>query len=60
MKTKVAAACVFVLANGRPALIGSLNHIESTLANKTGTEGCTDLAAQSALPHRHGVNQGEQ
>ena len=37
MKPKVAAARVFVLATGRPALIGSLDHIESTLANHAGT-----------------------
>ena len=37
MKPKVAAARVFVLATGRPALIGSLNHIEATLANHADT-----------------------
>jgi hypothetical protein len=60
MKPKVAAACAFVLATGRPALIGSLDHIEATLAKQAGTEVYIDLAAESALPHRHGVNQGEQ
>lgn len=60
MKPKVAAACVFVMATGCPALIGLLDPIEAVLANQAGTGGCVDLAAQSALPHWHGVNQGEQ
>lgn len=60
MKPKVAAACVLVMATGRPALIRSLDPIEAALANQAGTGGCVDLAAQSALPHWHGVNQGEQ
>ena len=38
----------------------SLDPIEAALANQAGTGGCVDLAAQSALPHWHGVNQGEQ
>ena len=43
-----------------PALIGSLDHIQATLAKQARTEGDIDLAAESALPHRHGVNQREQ
>ena len=59
MEPQVAAVCVFVLATGRPALIGSLDRIEATLANQESTEIYIELAAESALPHRHGVNQGE-
>ena len=38
MGPKVEAACKFVLATGKKALIGSLDHIEAMLAGKAGTE----------------------
>lgn len=42
MGPKVDAACRFVLATGRKALIGSLEHIEEMLAGTAGTEVCVD------------------
>jgi carbamate kinase len=42
MGPKVEAACAFVLATGRRAVVGSLEHIEDMLAGRAGTEVCTD------------------
>ena len=42
MGPKVEAACAFVLATGRRAVIGSLDHIEDMLSGKAGTEVSTD------------------
>ena len=42
MGPKVQAACAFVLATGRRAVIGSLDHIEDMLSGKAGTEVRTD------------------
>ncbi|MDQ6629582.1 MAG: hypothetical protein M3Z29_14245 [Pseudomonadota bacterium] len=42
MGPKVQAASAFVLATGRRAVIGSLDHIEDMLAGKAGTEVCVD------------------
>ncbi len=42
MGPKVQAACAFVLATGRRAVIGSLDHIEDKLSGKAGTEVRTD------------------
>lgn len=45
MGPKVQAACAFVLATGRRAVIGSLEHIDAMLAGQSGTEicvGCRD------------------
>ncbi|MEO8925452.1 MAG: hypothetical protein ABI330_21975 [Caldimonas sp.] len=38
MGLKVRAACAFVLATGRRAVIGSLEHIDAMLAGQSGTE----------------------
>lgn len=38
MAPKVEAACEFVLASGRPAVIGALSQAHSVLAGETGTE----------------------
>ena len=38
MGPKVKAACAFVLATGRRAVIGSLEHIDAMLAGQSGTE----------------------
>jgi carbamate kinase len=40
MAPKVEAACAFVLATGRRAVIGSLDHIEDMLAGNAGTQVC--------------------
>jgi carbamate kinase len=45
MGPKVQAACDFVLATGRRAVIGSLEHIEDMLAGRAGTEVCVDGAS---------------
>ena len=42
MGPKVAAACAFVRATGKRAVIGSLDHIEDMLAGHAGTEVCAD------------------
>ena len=42
MGPKAEAACAFVLATGRRAVIGSLDHIEDMLSGKAGTEVCID------------------
>jgi carbamate kinase len=42
MAPKVQAACDFVLATRRRAVIGALEHIEDMLAGKAGTEVCMD------------------
>ena len=42
MGPKVEAACRFVLATGKRAMIGSLEHIEEMLAGTAGTEVCID------------------
>ena len=42
MGPKVQAACAFVLATGRRAVIGSLDHIDDMLSGKAGTEVCVD------------------
>lgn len=42
MGPKAEAACAFVLATGRRAVIGSLDHIEDMLSGNAGTEVCTD------------------
>lgn len=45
MGPKVAAACAFVSATGRRAVIGSLDRIEAMLARDAGTEICPDAQA---------------
>ena len=40
MGPKVAAACEFVLATGKTAVIGSLEQIEAMLAGTAGTQVC--------------------
>ncbi|MCE9657726.1 MAG: carbamate kinase [Burkholderiales bacterium] len=45
MGPKVAAACAFVSATGRRAVIGSLDRIEAMLARDAGTEICLDAQA---------------
>jgi carbamate kinase len=42
MGPKVAAACAFVTATGKRAVIGSLDHVEDMLAGHAGTEVCPD------------------
>ncbi|MEO8858818.1 MAG: carbamate kinase [Burkholderiaceae bacterium] len=42
MGPKVQAACAFVLATGRRAVIGSLEHIEAMLAGQSGTQVCVN------------------
>lgn len=44
MGPKVEAACEFVLATGKPAVIGSLEEIEAMLAGTAGTQVCSDGA----------------
>lgn len=44
MGPKVAAACAFVRATGKRAVIGSLEQIEAMLAGKAGTQVCVDGA----------------
>jgi carbamate kinase len=44
MGPKVAAACEFVRATGKRAVIGSLNQIEAMLAGTAGTQVCRDGA----------------
>ena len=62
MQPKALSACALalVMATGHPALLQSLDLIEAALASQAGNKGQTGLAGPSALPHRHGVNQGEQ
>jgi carbamate kinase len=43
MRPKVEAACEFVLATGKKALIGSLDQIEGMLAGRAGTEVCREI-----------------
>jgi carbamate kinase len=43
MRPKVEAACDFVLATGKRALIGSLDQIEAMLAGHAGTEVCREV-----------------
>ena len=43
MRPKVEAACEFVLATGKRALIGSLEQIEAMLAGHAGTEVCREV-----------------
>ena len=43
MRPKVEAACEFVLATGKKALIGSLDQIEEMLAGHAGTEVCLEI-----------------
>lgn len=45
MGPKVQAACEFVLATGKRAVIGSLDQIEAMLAGTAGTQVCIDGAA---------------
>jgi carbamate kinase len=40
MDLKVQAACAFVLATGKHAVIGSLERIEAMLAGQSGTQIC--------------------
>lgn len=42
MGPKIQAACSFVLATGKRAVIGSLDHIEAMLAGQSGTEICVN------------------
>lgn len=42
MGPKVQAACAFVLATERRAVIGSLGQIEAMLAGQSGTQVCLD------------------
>jgi carbamate kinase len=44
MGPKVEAACAFVIATGKRALIGSLDQIEAMLTGHAGTEVCVDGA----------------
>ncbi|OEC35901.1 carbamate kinase [Pseudomonas cuatrocienegasensis] len=54
MGPKVQAAQAFVLATGRRAVIGSLEHIEAMLAGSAGTQVC--LATADTLPYMSNVN----
>jgi carbamate kinase len=44
MGPKVEAACAFVIATGKRAVIGSLDQIEGTLKDQAGTQVSTDGA----------------
>jgi carbamate kinase len=48
MGPKVQAACDFVLATGRRAVIGSLDHIDDMLAGTAGTQVCASARFQDA------------